>query len=130
MHVWPAMHVASVPQSLSKHVRVLVSNYVEWSVSHAYMIVDILRHLHKCRSDLCHLIVTCSVSILSRTSVRVTCVLLLCCSTSKRKLGCNAQLIVDEFGEKLLEELDYLQEARNIQVILNYCIFHVMWICA
>lgn len=36
-------------------------------------------------------------------------------STSKRKLGCNAQLIVDEFGEKLLEELDYLQEARNIQ---------------
>ena len=38
------------------------------------------------------------------------------CSTSKRKLGCNAQLIVDEFGEKLLEELDYLQEARNIQV--------------
>lgn len=38
------------------------------------------------------------------------------CSTSKKKLGCNAQLIVDEFGEKLLEELDYLQEARNIQV--------------
>lgn len=36
-------------------------------------------------------------------------------STSKRKLGCNAQLIVDDFGEKLLEELDYLQEARNIQ---------------
>jgi len=29
-------------------------------------------------------------------------------------LGCNAQLIVDEFGEKLLEELDYEQEARNI----------------
>jgi hypothetical protein len=22
-------------------------------------------------------------------------------------LGCNAELIVDEFGEKLLEELDY-----------------------
>ena len=38
------------------------------------------------------------------------------CRTSKKKLGCNAQLIVDEFGEKLLEELDYLQEARNIQV--------------
>eukprot|EP00891_Asterochloris_glomerata_P003665 jgi/Astpho2/3665/Aster-07866 len=34
---------------------------------------------------------------------------------ARRKLGCNAQLIVDEFGEKLLEELDYLQEARNIQ---------------
>lgn len=33
-----------------------------------------------------------------------------------RKLGCNAELIVDEFGEKLLEELDYAQEARNIQV--------------
>ena len=31
-----------------------------------------------------------------------------------RNLGCNAQLIVDEFGEKLLEELDYVQEARNI----------------
>ena len=38
------------------------------------------------------------------------------CSFSQKKLGCNAQLIVDEFGEKLLEELDYLQEARNIQV--------------
>ena len=33
-----------------------------------------------------------------------------------KKLGCNAELIVDEFGEKLLEELDYAQEARNIQV--------------
>lgn len=29
------------------------------------------------------------------------------------RLGCNAELIVDEFGEKLLEELDYVQEARN-----------------
>ena len=35
---------------------------------------------------------------------------------SLRKLGCNAELIVDEFGEKLLEELDYAQEARNIEV--------------
>lgn len=26
---------------------------------------------------------------------------------SVQKLGCNAELIVDEFGEKLLEELDY-----------------------
>jgi hypothetical protein len=26
-----------------------------------------------------------------------------------QRLGCNAELIVDEFGEKLLEELDYLQ---------------------
>ncbi|CAI5962911.1 unnamed protein product [Closterium sp. NIES-64] len=34
---------------------------------------------------------------------------------SIQKLGCNAELIVDEFGEKLLEELDYRQEARNIQ---------------
>lgn len=50
----------------------------------------------------------------------MTSVMLLRCSTSKRKLGCNAQLIVDEFGEKLLEELDYLQEARNIQVILSH----------
>jgi len=32
-----------------------------------------------------------------------------------RNLGCNAQLIVDEFGEKLLEELDYQQEMRNIK---------------
>ena len=33
---------------------------------------------------------------------------------SVRALGCNAQLIVDEFGEKLLEELDYVQEGRNL----------------
>ena len=33
---------------------------------------------------------------------------------SQRRLGCNAQLIVDEFGEKLLEELDYVQEGRNL----------------
>ncbi|KAI8476243.1 MAG: ABC1 family-domain-containing protein [Monoraphidium minutum] len=34
---------------------------------------------------------------------------------ARRRLGCNAELIVDEFGEKLLEELDYKQEARNIE---------------
>lgn len=34
---------------------------------------------------------------------------------SVAKLGCNAELIVDEFGEKLLEELDYTLEARNIE---------------
>lgn len=34
---------------------------------------------------------------------------------ARRRLGCNAELIVDEFGEKLLEELDYMQEARNIE---------------
>ncbi|KAF7817190.1 protein ACTIVITY OF BC1 COMPLEX KINASE 1, chloroplastic isoform X1 [Senna tora] len=34
---------------------------------------------------------------------------------SIQKLGCNAELIVDEFGEKLLEELDYTLEARNIE---------------
>ncbi|KAH7691455.1 Cadmium-transporting ATPase protein [Dioscorea alata] len=34
---------------------------------------------------------------------------------SLQKLGCNAELIVDEFGEKLLEELDYTLEARNIE---------------
>ena len=39
-----------------------------------------------------------------------------CRPFSMRRLGCNAELIVDEFGEKLLEELDYQQEARNIQV--------------
>jgi len=31
------------------------------------------------------------------------------------RLGCNSELILDEFGEKLLEELDYQQEARNIE---------------
>ena len=34
---------------------------------------------------------------------------------AKARLGCNAELIVDEFGEKLLEELDYVQEARNLE---------------
>jgi predicted unusual protein kinase regulating ubiquinone biosynthesis (AarF/ABC1/UbiB family) len=34
------------------------------------------------------------------------------------RLGCNAQLIVDEFGEKLLEELDYVQEGRNLVGLL------------
>ena len=52
-------------------------------------------------------------------------VCLLACSTSKKKLGCNAQLIVDEFGEKLLEELDYLQEARNIQVQHCHCLHYI-----
>ena len=35
---------------------------------------------------------------------------------SQRQLGCNAELVVDEFGVKLLEELDYVQEARNVEV--------------
>ncbi|PQQ05794.1 putative aarF domain-containing protein kinase [Prunus yedoensis var. nudiflora] len=40
---------------------------------------------------------------------------------SLQKLGCNAELIVDEFGEKLLEELDYTLEARNIEdFIVNF----------
>ncbi|KAK9785023.1 hypothetical protein WJX73_005206 [Symbiochloris irregularis] len=34
---------------------------------------------------------------------------------AQKRLGCNAELIVDEFAEKLLEELDYRQEARNIE---------------
>ncbi|MBA0622555.1 hypothetical protein Godav_008086 [Gossypium davidsonii] len=38
---------------------------------------------------------------------------------SIQKLGCNAELIVDEFGEKLLEELDYTLEARNIEDFLE-----------
>ena len=29
--------------------------------------------------------------------------------------GCNAELIVDEFGQKLLEELDYRRELQNLQ---------------
>ncbi|PIA48619.1 hypothetical protein AQUCO_01400894v1 [Aquilegia coerulea] len=37
---------------------------------------------------------------------------------SLQKLGCNAELIVDEFGEKLLEELDYTL-ARNIEDFLE-----------
>ncbi len=37
-----------------------------------------------------------------------------CCVQAR--LGCNSELILDEFGEKLLEELDYQQEARNIEV--------------
>ena len=37
-------------------------------------------------------------------------------SFARRRLGTNAELIVDEFAEKLLEELDYNQEARNIEV--------------
>ncbi|CAH9138320.1 unnamed protein product [Cuscuta epithymum] len=38
---------------------------------------------------------------------------------SLQKLGCNAELIVEEFGEKLLEELDYTLEARNIEDFLE-----------
>ncbi|GAY44499.1 hypothetical protein CUMW_082500 [Citrus unshiu] len=38
---------------------------------------------------------------------------------SIQKLGCNAELIVDEFGEKLLEELDYTLEARNMEDFLE-----------
>ncbi|XP_057516566.1 protein ACTIVITY OF BC1 COMPLEX KINASE 1, chloroplastic [Amaranthus tricolor] len=38
---------------------------------------------------------------------------------SIQKLGCNAELIVDEFGEKLLEELDYTLEARNIEEFIE-----------
>ena len=41
---------------------------------------------------------------------------------ARQRLGCNAELIVDEFGEKLLEELDYQQEARNISVSLSFAI--------
>jgi len=34
---------------------------------------------------------------------------------AKKNIGCEATLLVDEFAEKLLEELDYEQEARNLQ---------------
>lgn len=36
---------------------------------------------------------------------------------SLQKLGCNAELIVDEFGEKLLEELDYTLVSH---ILLNF----------
>jgi hypothetical protein len=36
-------------------------------------------------------------------------------AVTQARLGCNSELILDEFGEKLLEELDYQQEARNIE---------------
>jgi predicted unusual protein kinase regulating ubiquinone biosynthesis (AarF/ABC1/UbiB family) len=38
---------------------------------------------------------------------------------ARRRLGCSATLIVDEFGEKLMEELDYGLEAQNIQDFYN-----------
>lgn len=38
---------------------------------------------------------------------------------AQARLGCNSELILDEFGEKLLEELDYQQEARNIEASTN-----------
>ncbi|GFH10992.1 putative aarF domain-containing protein kinase [Haematococcus lacustris] len=40
-------------------------------------------------------------------------------SFARQRLGCKPELIVDEFGQKLLEELDYVQEARNIQEFCN-----------
>jgi predicted unusual protein kinase regulating ubiquinone biosynthesis (AarF/ABC1/UbiB family) len=40
-------------------------------------------------------------------------------SALQKRLGCNAALIIDEFGEKLLEECDYQLEATNIQDFYN-----------
>lgn len=41
---------------------------------------------------------------------------------SLQKLGCNAELIVDEFGEKLLEELDYtLVLPCNTLLSVKFC---------
>ena len=34
---------------------------------------------------------------------------------STANLGCSSALLVDEFAEKLLEELDFVQEARNLR---------------
>lgn len=34
---------------------------------------------------------------------------------SMANLGCSSALLVDEFAEKLLEELDFVQEARNLR---------------
>lgn len=51
---------------------------------------------------------------------------------SLQKLGCNAELIVDEFGEKLLEELDYtlvwlsaLTFFRNILLLFVSRLIHI-----
>jgi predicted unusual protein kinase regulating ubiquinone biosynthesis (AarF/ABC1/UbiB family) len=35
-------------------------------------------------------------------------------TVSRQRLGCNAELVVDEFGEKLLEELDYTQVSWEV----------------
>ena len=50
-------------------------------------------------------------------------------SFARRRLGTNAELIVDEFAEKLLEELDYNQEARNIEVRPLYPIWCLPCAC-
>lgn len=34
---------------------------------------------------------------------------------ARRNIGCEATLLVDEFAEKMLEELDFVQEARNLE---------------
>lgn len=39
---------------------------------------------------------------------------------SIQKLGCNAELIVDEFGEKLLDELDYLEVSHRARCCASY----------
>lgn len=39
---------------------------------------------------------------------------------SLQKLGCNAELIVDEFGEKLLEELDYTLVPFKLPHVLSH----------
>lgn len=47
---------------------------------------------------------------------------------SLQKLGCNAELIVDEFGEKLLEELDYT--LVSVLIAFNcHCQFSELAIC-
>lgn len=38
---------------------------------------------------------------------------------SLQKLGCNAELIVDEFGEKLLEELDYTLVLLQTSLVID-----------
>lgn len=38
---------------------------------------------------------------------------------SLEKLGCNAELIVDEFGEKLLEELDYTLVLLQTSLVID-----------
>jgi predicted unusual protein kinase regulating ubiquinone biosynthesis (AarF/ABC1/UbiB family) len=46
-----------------------------------------------------------------------------------KNLGTSAQLVLDEFGQKLLEELDYKMEMRNIQVLTRYAgiCFELCW---
>jgi predicted unusual protein kinase regulating ubiquinone biosynthesis (AarF/ABC1/UbiB family) len=46
---------------------------------------------------------------------------------SQQRLGCNAELVVDEFGEKLLEELDYMQVGCMHTACVG--VWASLWVC-